>query len=485
MQLEIEPGERPSLRVLVDGELLVAREAGYFSILLDTNLRMPGDPAYEPALSDDGLYPSLWDTLRINLCHAAWKGTQIEDQLLELKRYVVDATSPEVRACLKQEGNFLLIGGISTEWNTDDGLGVRPFYFLTGYGMGHLDHWLTDSAEALRDLGDEFSSLGQALSAAAERSDWEEERLEVLDLVATLCGGLQGLARLLHVTIHEALDIPKVPADRGTLKPSDAYIEFDPDEYSLGWSKQLNGPNSAVQRYAAWHALRAYGAPAERTERWYLFVVSPGIDFGARVDFVNTVLERDLVLGSGYKVSFEAWHMRPLQPRNDHVVLPNTWPSWPLNKLTSALYLTDGQGRCLDFKDVGSGISYVLPVLATLWDAQRSWIEQPELHLHPAAQCGLGDVFIRAFNRRNFSIVETHSEHLLLRVLRRIRESTAGKTADPELRCSPESVSVLYFNPQDDGSTTIHPLRVSRGGDFMDRWPAGFFDERERELFDE
>ena len=117
--------------------------------------------------------------------------------------------------------------------------------------------------------------------------------------------------------------------------------------------------------------------------------------------------------------------------------------------------------------------------------AERSWIEQPELHLHPAAQCELGDVVIRAFHRGRFSIIETHSEHMLLRVLKRIRMTSEGKALDPELKCLPEAVSVLYFDPLPDGSTAIRQLRISRGGDFMDRWPAGFFEERDRELFDE
>jgi len=97
----------------------------------------------------------------------------------------------------------------------------------------------------------------------------------------------------------------------------------------------------------------------------------------------------------------------------------------------------------------------------------------------------MGDVIVRAFNRGRFSIIETHSEHLLLRVLRRIRETSEGKVQDRELQCQPEAVAVLYFSPQQDGSAQVHQLRVTRGGDFMDRWPDGFFEERSRELFDE
>ena len=497
VQLEVDHPVDSSLKVFVDGELLIAREAETFDILLDDNLRLPGDAAYVPPPSDSER-PSFRDLLRVNVCHAVWKGTDIEEQLQALTSWIADADSPEVRACLRREGDFVVVGGVATDWfrpGFSDDLGLQPFLLQADRGLQSLANWLTESPEMI-GWHNWDPALAAKLFEAQDRSDWEQERGAVLDVVLALCEGLQSLVRMLHVTVHEALTIPLVPADRGTLKPTDAFIEFDPDSSVSEGMDMAGGPHTAIQRYAAWHALRDYGAPAEHSMRAFdqrVWQSSPAeyrrpmpsrFAFEGRDDFVNTVLERDLVLGAGYKVCAETWRMQPLQQRKVRRQFPHD-PDPPMNRVTSALYLVDRQGRDLDFKDVGSGVSYVLPVLVTLWDAQRSWVEQPELHLHPAAQCGLGDVFIRAFNRGHFSIVETHSEHMLLRVLRRIRESTAGRTADPELRCSPESVSVLYFEPKDDGSTTVHPLRVTRGGDFMDRWPLGFFDERERELFDE
>jgi predicted ATPase len=74
---------------------------------------------------------------------------------------------------------------------------------------------------------------------------------------------------------------------------------------------------------------------------------------------------------------------------------------------------------------------------------------------------------------------------MLLRILKRIRQTSTGQVNDPELRCQPEAVAVLFFEPKEDGTTEVHQLRITRGGDFMDRWPRGFFDERNAELFDE
>lgn len=198
-------------------------------------------------------------------------------------------------------------------------------------------------------------------------------------------------------------------------------------------------------------------------------------------DLVNEVLSKELFLGRRYQVKPEVTQRltRVLvgrEPDDDDEAA---------RTLQTTLYLQDQHGRNLDFHQVGSGVSFILPVLTALWGAPRSWIEQPELHLHPAAQCEIGDAVIMAFNRGRFSVIETHSEHMLLRILKRIRQTSQGKVTDPDLRCQPEAIAVLYFDPQDDGTTSVHQLRVTRGGDFMDRWPRGFFEERNAELFDE
>jgi AAA15 family ATPase/GTPase len=147
-------------------------------------------------------------------------------------------------------------------------------------------------------------------------------------------------------------------------------------------------------------------------------------------------------------------------------------------------FIEDTQGRSFSFSEVGSGLSYVAPVLTSLFLKPLSLIQQPELHLHPLAQCGLGDVLISAANNKNYSLVETHSEHLLLRILRRVRESTAKK-CPKKLTIDCNDVRVYYFNPSDDGFTEVKKLRIDRFGEFQDRWPKGFFTERDAELFDE
>ena len=134
-------------------------------------------------------------------------------------------------------------------------------------------------------------------------------------------------------------------------------------------------------------------------------------------------------------------------------------------------------------RDVGIGISQVLPVLALAYGARQSLIgiEQPELHLHPALQSELADVFIEsALKQGNTLVLETHSEHLILRLLRRIREaSTVAAAKGPHLR--PEDLAVLYVEPTPAG-TRVSEIPVREDGEFGAPWPQGFFAERMKEL---
>jgi len=122
--------------------------------------------------------------------------------------------------------------------------------------------------------------------------------------------------------------------------------------------------------------------------------------------------------------------------------------------------------------DQGSGVRHVTPVVEAMLDPGPgiSSYEFPEMSLHPGAQVELAQAFVAALvrNPERAHIMATHSEHMMLRLLRRIRE---GK-----LSC--QAVKVLYV--EDTGK--IKTLRIDDKGEFLDRWPNGFFDERVQEL---
>jgi ABC-type ATPase involved in cell division len=136
--------------------------------------------------------------------------------------------------------------------------------------------------------------------------------------------------------------------------------------------------------------------------------------------------------------------------------------------------------------DVGTGISQVLPVLVMAYGSNQQLlaIEQPEIHLHPALQAELGDVFIETAlgENQNAVILETHSEHLVLRLLRRIRETSEGDLPQGMLPITPADVCVIYVQPDGTGSKAIE-IDITDDGDFVQKWPDGFFAERAGELF--
>lgn len=140
-------------------------------------------------------------------------------------------------------------------------------------------------------------------------------------------------------------------------------------------------------------------------------------------------------------------------------------------------------GRVVEVEEVGVGVSQVVPVLASAAIWERVYIQQPELHLHPRMQAALADVFIEKKNNNGGFVLETHSELLVLRVLRRIRETYDGSLAEEKLALRADQVSVIYVERDSDGETFFRRLRISRNGEFMDRWPNGFFAERDAEIF--
>lgn len=123
--------------------------------------------------------------------------------------------------------------------------------------------------------------------------------------------------------------------------------------------------------------------------------------------------------------------------------------------------------------DVGFGISQVLPALVQAFYCpphSTVWMEQPEIHLHPQVQAELADVFISATQacedgkpRDVQLIVESHSEHFLNRLQRRMAEEMV----------KPEDVAV-YFCRRVGATTELEPLRLNMFGE-IENWPEHFF----------
>lgn len=116
--------------------------------------------------------------------------------------------------------------------------------------------------------------------------------------------------------------------------------------------------------------------------------------------------------------------------------------------------------------DVGFGVSQVLPVIVLLHyvpEGSTVLLEQPEIHLHPLAQTGLADVIVNAATHRKVQvIVESHSEHLLLRLQRRVAER----------RIESEDVA-LYFCDVSRSTSRVDSLDLDMFGNIQN-WPDRF-----------
>jgi predicted ATPase len=134
---------------------------------------------------------------------------------------------------------------------------------------------------------------------------------------------------------------------------------------------------------------------------------------------------------------------------------------------------TQGSDTSVLLPDVGFGVSQVLPVVVECFYAPANStvvIEQPELHLHPRVQSELADLFIEAIRARENDedrgmqfIIESHSEHFLRRLQRRVAEGVIG----------PKDVALYYCEPGEDGAQ-IRELPVDLFGE-IDSWPDDFF----------
>ena len=124
--------------------------------------------------------------------------------------------------------------------------------------------------------------------------------------------------------------------------------------------------------------------------------------------------------------------------------------------------------------DVGFGVSQVLPVLILCYYVPEGSIlilEQPEAHLHPKVQSELADLLVEVVKSRKLQIIlESHSEHLLIRLMRRIAEEeiSADDTA-------------FYFCEMNEGTSEIERLNVDDYGNITN-WPQDFFGDEMGDL---
>lgn len=133
--------------------------------------------------------------------------------------------------------------------------------------------------------------------------------------------------------------------------------------------------------------------------------------------------------------------------------------------------------------DVGVGLSQLIPVVIGAVDSASNFvlIEQPELHIHPRIQVGLGDLFLAESKARDcVFLVETHSEALLLRIMKRIRQTADGELPAWVEPTTPDDIAIHLIQNIGNG-VVLTTVELNERGDFARHWPGGFFEETLRE----
>lgn len=221
---------------------------------------------------------------------------------------------------------------------------------------------------------------------------------------------------------------------------------------------------------------------------------------GEVIGAVNDWLSRDDKLQTGYRIEKVAFRELPVPSplstlferglkEDDLGELQELYEN--LNLRVEIALRDFERGILVAPNDVGVGISQMIPIVVGCVADEIGLlvVEQPELHVHPAIQVGMGDLLISAIDKDRATatasrslLVETHSEHIMLRLLRRIRETAEDELPPGAPSLTPDALSVVYVETFDD-NVNFRPLRIDEEGEFIDRWPYGFFDERAEELF--
>jgi predicted ATPase len=135
-------------------------------------------------------------------------------------------------------------------------------------------------------------------------------------------------------------------------------------------------------------------------------------------------------------------------------------------------------GAEVDPQDVGNGVTQLIPVLVGLKadGGNILAVEQPELHLHPAAHGDLAELFAKSAKQNDQTfIIETHSENILLRLRKLIVENDFGFTQD--------DLIIYWIEDAETKGKELREITVDENGVLSD-WPEGVFNESLKEILE-
>lgn len=152
------------------------------------------------------------------------------------------------------------------------------------------------------------------------------------------------------------------------------------------------------------------------------------------------------------------------------VISPNTKFDYEIHKLMDSSFATFNGHRA---KNVGFGLSYVLPVIASLlWGSHHSdslvMIENPEAHLHPRGQTEIAKLIAKCVEAGAQVIVETHSDHIFDGIRIYAKESQTNFH---------EQLKAYWFELNKKGVTEVQSVEIDNNGRIIGDMPQGMFDQ--------
>lgn len=217
----------------------------------------------------------------------------------------------------------------------------------------------------------------------------------------------------------------------------------------------------------------------EEVSKWFEEKERLGLGYRIEIAGLRSVADDSLLMN----------HLKLLQTqydeRSQHDFRENVLNPLQSTPQTPRIRIMDTRtGTEVGPKDIGIGVAQALPIVVGALDSRSPFlaVEQPELHLHPAAQAKLGDLFVTQSKQERLFLIETHSETLMLRIFRRIRETTRNKLPQKGLEFSKDDVALLFVTAGESGAQ-IKTIRLDDQGKFVDPVPGGFFEEGFAELF--
>lgn len=230
----------------------------------------------------------------------------------------------------------------------------------------------------------------------------------------------------------------------------------------------------------ALHSMSYVGPLREEPKRYYFYDEARALSIGKKGEYAAQILSEEgdrevsyirstedrIVVTESLGEAVNHW-------LHDHMSLGVNVSVKPLTDSIYDVRVGAGEGETEEeasILNVGFGVSQVLPILVEglrIQERASLVLEQPEIHLHPKMQADLADFLLCLALGNRQVIVETHSDHLVNRIRRRVAEDDGDILS--------RLLAVYFAEPAGRGPqftrVDFDELACTK------MWPKGFFDQ--------